>query len=59
MSKANGARRLQELEAGHARHALIGDDDGDVVLFEQLQRLVAGAGGVDLEHAAEVEAKGV
>ena len=56
---AHRARRLEELEARHLRHALVGDDHRHVVLFEERERLVAGAGRMDLEDALEVEAEGV
>ncbi len=40
------AQPLQQFDAAHPRHALVGDDDGDIVLVpEDLQRLVAGGGG--------------
>ena len=40
---ADLARRLEQLEPGHARHALVGDDHRHVVLLDQRQRLLAAA----------------
>ncbi len=41
---ADVAHGLQQLEAGHARHALVGDHHRDVLVAGDLQRLL-GAGG--------------
>jgi len=49
----------QQLEARHLGHALVGDDDRDVLLLEQLERLGTAPRGDDVEHLAEVEAEGV
>src|SRR5205807_9263728 len=38
----------QKLDAGHAGHSLICDEQSDIVLAEQLQSLFAGGGGDDL-----------
>jgi hypothetical protein len=50
---------LQQLEAGHLRHALIGDDHRDVALAQHLERLGAAGRADDVEHLPEVEAEGV
>ena len=42
-----GAQLLEHLDAGHLRHALVGDDDVDVRLVGDLERLFAGFGFVD------------
>ena len=42
-----GAQLLEHLDAGHLRHALVGDDDVDVRLVGDLERLFAGVGLVD------------
>jgi len=41
---ADLSRRLQQIEAGHPRHPLIGDDDRHVLAARQRQRLLAAAG---------------
>ena len=56
---ADLARRLQQVEAGHLRHALVGDDRGDVFRPRQRQRLLAAAREQQLEAAPEVEAERV
>jgi hypothetical protein len=52
---ADLARRLQEVEAGHLRHALVGDDRGDVFRPRERQRFLAAAREQQLEAAPEVE----
>ena len=49
----------EQLDAGHLRHPLIGDDHGDFLLVEDLQRLGATARRQDVERLAEVEPKRV
>ncbi len=53
------ARRLQQVEARHLRHPLIGDDRRDVFGSRQRQRFLAAAGEQQLEAASEVETERV
>ena len=57
--RADRAQGLQQVQAGHARHALVGHDDRDVFRAGQLQRLLAAVGQPQGEHLAEVEAERV
>jgi hypothetical protein len=50
---------LQELEAGHARHALVRDDHRHLVLAQELERLVTTLRAENRERALEVEAEGI
>ena len=52
---ADLARGLQQIEAGHPRHPLVGDDHRHVLRARQRQRLFAAAGQQKLEGAAEIE----
>ena len=49
------AHLAQQLDAGHLRHALVGDDDRDLLAVEDAERLGATARGQDVERLAEVE----
>ena len=49
----------QQLQAGHARHTLVGDHHGDIVLAGQCQRILAAAGEMEREGLAEREAESV
>jgi hypothetical protein len=40
---------LEQLDAGHARHALIGDHHGDVGVAQELERLFGARGGQYVE----------
>ena len=51
--------RLQKLEPGHFRHPLVGDDDRDVVIFEELEGLGTALGAENCERPLKVEAEGV
>jgi hypothetical protein len=50
------ADRLEQLEPRHLGHPLIRDDDGDVVLLGQRERLFSAVRQQELEALAEVEA---
>src|SRR4029079_13015179 len=49
----------EQLHAGHLGYPLVGDDDGDFLALEELQRLGAAARGQDVERLAKVEAERV
>src|SRR5690606_30906893 len=43
----------EQLDTGHLGHALVAEHEVDLAVTEDLQRLGARVGGVDLEHVAE------
>ena len=47
--RCDAPRRLQHFDPGHARHALIADDDVEIVLADQRHRRLAAAGGENVE----------
>ena len=56
---ADVAQGLQQIQAGHLRHALVGDHHRDVLGPGQLQRLLGAVRQPQREHLAEVEAERV
>src|SRR5690606_19370106 len=53
------AHPAKQLDARHLRHALVGDDDRDVLVLEDAERLGAARRRQDVERLPEVEPEGV
>ena len=49
---------FQELNAAHARHFLVGEDEVDAMLLEDLLRSLTAIGGVDLEIRSQERGQG-